>query len=564
MLLAGLAYVAWYGSNVPSWDEWDMVPTFTGEQPVTWSWLWSQHSEHRIPVPRLVMLALNRPLGCDFRICMYFNVALMGALALVAVFVARRVRGRVRYADAFLPLVLLNGSHGVNFLWGWEVCFFVPTFLAVVVLLVMVRSGPRLTPTATAIAAVCLALLVGCEAHGVALVPLLALWLGFAGWLAWRSRAPGARRDGLVLLGLASVALLLVGLYFVGYEPVPHHPSYRGLRATVRIGLKFLTLGLGTAPLEWWPWSGLVVLGVLGLSTTVLAAVVWQRPAERLRALGLLLFLGALAVLAAALGVGRDRADPRYVILAVPAWCGVYFAWELYGPWRTGRLATLGLFAVACLALWPNSRFGLNYARDLRSRLGSWERDMADGVPAYALVHRYGADLHIDQKVPTDYMPLLRRAGVGNFTLLRDNPRFREVPIPPGSAVMYEARREAGGTYVTDAFSTLVFTLPRERFVCGIRLKYRHSNEKGTLPFLSLHWKGAGQTDYPPEQCWKQSPTGDRLNWERGTWLRRDDPEPTMLVWVVDRVNEIRLHPDYIPGTFTVVELVLLVPEGEE
>src|SRR5262249_12135622 len=48
MRLAGLAFVVKFGSNVPSWDEWDMVSTMTGEQPVTASWLWSQHNEHRV------------------------------------------------------------------------------------------------------------------------------------------------------------------------------------------------------------------------------------------------------------------------------------------------------------------------------------------------------------------------------------------------------------------------------------------------------------------------------------------------------------------------------------
>ena len=35
MLLAALLLVIYYGSNVPSWDDWDMIPTLTGNQPVT-------------------------------------------------------------------------------------------------------------------------------------------------------------------------------------------------------------------------------------------------------------------------------------------------------------------------------------------------------------------------------------------------------------------------------------------------------------------------------------------------------------------------------------------------
>ena len=53
MLLASIVFIARFGSNVPSWDDWDQVPTATGHQPVTWEWLWSQHNEHRVPLPRL-------------------------------------------------------------------------------------------------------------------------------------------------------------------------------------------------------------------------------------------------------------------------------------------------------------------------------------------------------------------------------------------------------------------------------------------------------------------------------------------------------------------------------
>ena len=75
MLAAALLLVARFGNNVPSWDEWDMVPTLTGHQPVTAEWLWSQHNEHRVPLPRLVLLAINRLGGPDFRIGQYLNVS---------------------------------------------------------------------------------------------------------------------------------------------------------------------------------------------------------------------------------------------------------------------------------------------------------------------------------------------------------------------------------------------------------------------------------------------------------------------------------------------------------
>src|SRR5215510_9163906 len=92
MLAAGLALVARYGSNVPSWDEWDMVPTLTGAQPVSAEWLWSQHNEHRVPLPRLVLLAVNC-FGPDFRIAQVLNVLALGAVAAGLILAVRRARG---------------------------------------------------------------------------------------------------------------------------------------------------------------------------------------------------------------------------------------------------------------------------------------------------------------------------------------------------------------------------------------------------------------------------------------------------------------------------------------
>src|SRR5262245_41120890 len=108
MLVGTLAFVDRYGSNVPSWDGWDMVPTLTGHQPVTVDWLWSQHNEHRVPVPRLLLLGLHRMTGINFRTPMFFNVLVTGALALGMILVARRLRGSASYTDAFFPLIFLH------------------------------------------------------------------------------------------------------------------------------------------------------------------------------------------------------------------------------------------------------------------------------------------------------------------------------------------------------------------------------------------------------------------------------------------------------------------------
>src|SRR5919198_6761121 len=105
-LLAALLFVWRFGSNVPSWDDWDMIPVLTHRQPVTWDWLWSQHNEHRVPLPRLVFLGLDRLFGVDMRVTMYFDVLLMAAVAAGGVIEADRLRGGARGGGGFFPTPL--------------------------------------------------------------------------------------------------------------------------------------------------------------------------------------------------------------------------------------------------------------------------------------------------------------------------------------------------------------------------------------------------------------------------------------------------------------------------
>src|SRR5256885_2297047 len=34
-------------------DDWSIVPAITGAQPISLEWLWAQHNEHRIAIPKL-------------------------------------------------------------------------------------------------------------------------------------------------------------------------------------------------------------------------------------------------------------------------------------------------------------------------------------------------------------------------------------------------------------------------------------------------------------------------------------------------------------------------------
>jgi hypothetical protein len=554
----GLWFVLRYGSNVPYLDDWDIIPFLTGDQPVTAEWLWSQHNEHRVPVPRLLLLALTRVTGIDVRAWMVVNVLAMGGLALALLFAVRRVSGRWRASDVFFPIVLLSWGQAVNFLWGWQLQFFLSTVLAGLALIAIV-GGRRFELPRTLLVAGCALLLPLCGGNGVALVPGLAAWLAYSAWLRLREDGARARREGVVGLGAAILALGLTVLYFVGWEPVPYHPSHhRPLRAAFN-ALQFVTAGLGPGiqPL----WAGaLVAVAVLFAVTGVLLVSSWLgRPEERRRAAGLFCFLGAMASLAFAVGFGRRDPEIRYVTLALPAWCAAYFAWTLYGPPRARRAVQAMLALAVALAFLSNTRAGIAYGSDLRDKLRGFEREMTAGAPSSLLIARH-VYIHAHHDVPTDYMPLLRRAGVGAFRFLRDDPPFHEVPVLLKPAAMKDVEWRDGVAVSTSDEPSLVFDLGRDRFVAGIRLVFEYRSRSGRLPYTSIQWKRKSQPEFTERQFYKRSPTGDHAVWSRASWLRPAGPETTMIVWIWDSLAEIRLNPGSQPGTFHIREFTLLVP----
>ena len=105
MSLSALIFVLMFGSNVPYWDEWNIIDVLTGNKTVDLSWLWSEHNGHRIPLPRLVLLGLYGATGSDFRAGMYFNVLVLSLLALAMIRAAAAQRGHVSYTDAFFAVV---------------------------------------------------------------------------------------------------------------------------------------------------------------------------------------------------------------------------------------------------------------------------------------------------------------------------------------------------------------------------------------------------------------------------------------------------------------------------
>jgi hypothetical protein len=568
MLATGLTLVAIYGSNMPAWDDWDIVPTATGHRPVTAEWLWSQHNEHRVPLPRLLLLGIMRWIAMDFRAGMYFNVLTTGVVALGMIFAARRLRGTSSFLDAFFPIALMNWGQAMNLLWCWQVQYSASILPAAAVLLVITRTETPPKPLPTLIAGVSIVLLPLCGANGLGLVPALTIWLGYIAILQWRTATSIGRGCAVMAAAFAVTALLLVGLYFVGYDRMPYFYLTHSLRLIARNAAQFLTIGFGPGvvglsfdgrvPMFFWKFVCAAVVGLFAVTCWVLVTTWWKQPNQRARAAGLFLFLAAMMSLALGLGIGRAAFETRYVTLSVPGLCAVYLAWTIYGSPRLQNLVRTTLFVTVVVVLAPNTFWGWQWAHYIKSHLEAFERDIIGGMPPYRLLQRH-ADLHQDNELMMDYMPMLRGAGVGAFRYLRNDPPFREIALPLVPVDMHDMQWQDGVARATERKAWLTFMLPGDVEAAGIRLDYTYSNPDDVEPYLGISWKSSKETDFADDSHLGYYPIGDRANWRHGTWARLNDKITSLHVWVSHPIQAARLYA-HETATIEIHRLTLLVP----
>ena len=388
-LLLALAYVGKYGSHLPYRDDRAWLPVMSGVRPLTLGWLWEQQNEHRVPLPKLAYYLLGRLGGCDFRAGMVVNVALLGALSFGLLRAIRAARGRLQYPDAFVPLVVLSLGQAECLLWTSALNLVAGTAAAGLFLILLAGAGRRISPRRAVLMAACLVPMPLLGAGGLVFVPALSPWVAAVAALHCRAADAPARRRGMAALGLVGAAVLLCGLYFVGYHGVPGPaPARSKPAAALSCGLQMLSLFFGPGENRTWRWKAYLVLGLLAASGRLWADAWRRRPGERGVLLGHLAFL--LAAVGLVVAVAWGRADygvgagfaGRYVTLMLPMSCGLYVFWGRYAG-GAGVRTVLLLLAVAFLG--ANYHEGVRHGRTVREEMTHFR---ADPDPAVAAADR--------------------------------------------------------------------------------------------------------------------------------------------------------------------------------
>ncbi|MBA4064451.1 MAG: hypothetical protein C0501_12205 [Isosphaera sp.] len=409
-LTAGaVGFVVAFGSNAPYADEWEFVPALLGREPAG-PWLWAQHNEHRLPLPRAVYLALFK-LTHDFRAGMLLQVGMLSALSLGLMALAARLRGRPAWPDAFFPVSLLHLGHWENFVMGYQLCFALFTVLVTGLVVVALRAT-RETAFRSGVAAGTLnLLLVLTGGAGLAVAPPVCAWVVYLAAAEWRA---GRRGRAAVLIGLAVLPPAYCVPYFTGYEHPPHHPpTSSDPVAVARVAAEGLAMAAAPgAPPVWAVVFAAEV--VLGLATVRL--LVGGPGGDRTSAFGLAAVAAGVVLLVLAVGHGRAAMGPgmglwsRYGLLTWPLLGAAYLVWV-----RAGREAVPMLMCFAAsLAFVPNTGTGMAVGSAVRAGYDRIRADVRAGVPVAALVDRHLKGTGQEGRAARG-IPMLREAGVGVF-----------------------------------------------------------------------------------------------------------------------------------------------------
>lgn len=444
------------GPTVPFSDEWELVPVFAGREPVTPAWLWSLHNEHRLPLTRLILVALFRLTG-SFHAGMWLNLGLLAALAALMIGAARTVRGRSSLLDVFFPLALLHFGHWENLLWNWQLGFVLAVTLTGGVLWVVVCRGNSLNGPAVVSAGISLAFLPLCGGNGLVVGIPLVVWLagcGFAGLVQTQKT-----RTGLLALGFAGAAGIVMGAYLFGYARPAQHAYVVRADVAIQAIRVLLELGFGLSIEPYWPLGARGAVLLYAAALVLLVGVAISDASERRRATGLLAVLAGVVLMGLALGLGRSVSPeaPRYLTLSSPGVLACFWAFLLYGrrPWArfvgAGVLLLLAgqawpasaisvlltsgavllilygsgvawgeslLLVLAMVMLYPNTMLGLHYGFERKSIASAFVADARSGSSLDELADHYSRSPSIlfpDRARLLSYLQAMQQARIGPF-----------------------------------------------------------------------------------------------------------------------------------------------------
>ena len=315
-------------SALPYWDGWIQFDAVSnGHSPLSPSWLWQQHNEHRLVIPKLFLAA-------DLRLFQGRQIFLLASIFVIqllhlsllswSMWVLGGWRGTLwRTGTGLAAFCVFCPAQRENLIWGFQVCFVLPQLLAslsfVALLLYYMNSRQHPDKRPSKYLAVSLLSALGATyslANGNVLWPLLivaAIYLR----LRWTA-----------ILSFAVTGVTSTALYLYHYvRPPIHADPLASLRDPLMV-VKYLAVYFGGS----WihhdiPITEVILLGALGIVMVLLFPSLPYVRGFRVFAIQLVLTMAFCAGTATITALGRTNFGlgqalaTRYQTVALLFWC---------------------------------------------------------------------------------------------------------------------------------------------------------------------------------------------------------------------------------------------------
>jgi hypothetical protein len=325
--------------DVGTWDMWENAALLQKwhDGSLTWGDLYAPQIQHRIVVPRLIILAMTHLSGGDFRWEMYANYLLIATVAVLVWRLVNRTLGgspwRWPLMFAF-NLLLFCPMHYQQLLWGSSMWSLIPMPCLLGGILLLTPRESRTTSWWRFAAVILLAQIATHSfAHGLATWPIL---LG----LMLINPALGPMRHRVVITGVgAAIAAVTIGLYFTNFVNVAAHayglkPGEHALLAGsglfegdhLRMAVRFFFAFLGTwfsrTPFVDRPVDHAVVLGQITFAVFAAVAIfalrhrLWRSTLPWLALAAYVLVVGVMMSKRGADTDDHRAVTPRYLAIS--------------------------------------------------------------------------------------------------------------------------------------------------------------------------------------------------------------------------------------------------------
>ncbi len=353
-IVVALYMVVMSYSSLPFWDGWIQVQVAAnGESPISPRWLWKQHNEHRLVLPKLFLAADLRLFGAR-QIFLLSSIFAIQLLHLGLLSWSMRVLGGWRGAlwrtgSGLAAFCLFCPSQWENIVWGFQVCFVLPQLLATVsfITLLLYWKSQESRPGQTKLLVGTILAALGASyslANGSLLWPIL-----FAAALYLR-----LKRSAVLSIGITG--LLSTGLYFYHYIRPPEHANPI---ASLLTPLKLLQYYGEYFASPWFHWSynraeRLIFVSVV-LVLVLLAPALTHLRDFRAFVVQLVLMIvfclgTGLITATGRLNFGADQSfSPRYQTIALLFWCCIGLLWLGAAFFARSRLPFAFPVAQLCL-----------------------------------------------------------------------------------------------------------------------------------------------------------------------------------------------------------------------